>query len=90
MANDGLADHSVSISSCEVVGSHGSSGSSLVSSTSLSSGTDRGLNASICNKSSVDIVAEGAPPDGVEHSSTCTLVKEASISSEELVDCEVE
>ena len=90
MADDGLVDHSVSISSCEVVGSQGSSGSSLVSSTSFSSGTDVGLNASICNESSVDIVAEEASPDGVECSSTCALVKEASISSGELVDCEVE
>eukprot|EP00957_Ditylum_brightwellii_P044691 3388555-Ditylum_brightwellii.AAC.1 len=73
MADDGLVDHSVSISSCVVVGSQGSSGSSLVSSTSLSSGTDVGLNASLSNKSSVGIVAEGAPPDGVEHSSTCAL-----------------
>eukprot|EP00957_Ditylum_brightwellii_P123260 9398030-Ditylum_brightwellii.AAC.1 len=33
---------------------------------------------------------EGAPPHGVEYSLTCTLVKRASISSEDLVDCEAE
>ena len=100
MADDGLVEHSVSISSCEVVGSQGSSGSSLVSSIGISSGIDGGLNASICNKSSVDIVVsraslfdiegKGAPPDGVEHSSTCMLVEGASISFVKLVDCEVE
>eukprot|EP00957_Ditylum_brightwellii_P138987 10593381-Ditylum_brightwellii.AAC.1 len=100
MANDGLVEHSVSISSREVVGSQGSSGSSLVSSTNFRSETDGGLNASICNKSSVDIVTsraslfdigvEGAPPNGVEQSSTCMLVERSSISSDELVDREVE
>eukprot|EP00957_Ditylum_brightwellii_P172388 13124339-Ditylum_brightwellii.AAC.1 len=78
MADDGLVEHPVSISSYEVVGSQCISGSSLVSSTSFSSVSDEGMNTSICNKSSVDIVAsrsswfdiegEGAPSDGVEHS----------------------
>eukprot|EP00957_Ditylum_brightwellii_P200727 15301923-Ditylum_brightwellii.AAC.1 len=80
MANDGLVERQVSISSCEVVVSQGTSGSYLVSSTIFSSVTDVGLNASICNKSSVDIMASrsslfdiegaGAPSDGVEHSLT--------------------
>eukprot|EP00957_Ditylum_brightwellii_P190817 14526780-Ditylum_brightwellii.AAC.1 len=100
MADDSLVDHSVSISSCEVVGSQGISGNSLVSSTSFSYLSDGGLNASICNKSSVDIVTsrsswvdiegKGAPSDGVKHSLTCMLVEGASISSFKLADCEVE
>eukprot|EP00957_Ditylum_brightwellii_P187857 14303185-Ditylum_brightwellii.AAC.1 len=37
-----------------------------------------------------DIEGEGAPSDGVDHSSTCMLVEGVSISSDKLADCELE
>eukprot|EP00957_Ditylum_brightwellii_P161079 12264062-Ditylum_brightwellii.AAC.1 len=89
MADGGLGDHpvlssNISISSSEVVGSQGTSRSSLVSSTSSSSVSDGGLAVSRCSNPGVDQVssssslldmeAEGVSCNGGQVASRCSKV----------------
>eukprot|EP00957_Ditylum_brightwellii_P134884 10283786-Ditylum_brightwellii.AAC.1 len=87
MADDSLGKHpilsaKVSINSSDVVGSQGTSRSSLVSSKNSSSVSDSGLALSRCSKYGVDLVssslswlgmeAEGVSLDGGQVASRCS------------------